>query len=131
MNQLAGVGQAAAFDDFVVEVDVRLTVLHEAEQQGADVAAEQLAGVDRHTAGEISGTIDGDTSAHHRLTRFGELYVPTGVGRQVDDHRTRSHPRHHVFRHEDGRLAPRHRGGGDDNVGCGDMVTDQLTLPSE
>src|SRR5437660_9150619 len=100
MDQFARVGQAASLDDFVVEVDVRLAILHDAEQQRADVATVQLTGVDRHRTGQVSRTVDGDASCYHRLTRFGQLDVPAGVGGEVDDHRAGAHPGHHLFRQQ-------------------------------
>src|SRR5436853_651873 len=128
MNQFARVGQAASLDDFVVEVDVRLAILHEAEQQRADGATVQLTGVDRHRAGQVSRAVDGDASRYHRLTRFGQLDIPAGVGGEVDDDRAGAHSGHHVLRHQEWCFAARYGRGRDDDVRGGDVVTDQLTL---
>src|SRR3989442_7598939 len=122
------VGQAASLNNFVVEVDVRLAILHDAEQQRADVATVQLTGVDRHRAGQVFWPVDRDTSCYHRLTWFGQLDIPAGVSGQVDEDRAGPHPRHHLVRHQDRCLAARYGRGRDDHVRGGDVVTDQLTL---
>ena len=66
--------------------------------------------------------------AHDRLAGLGQLAVAAGLGRQVDDHRSRPHrldgrggdqPRRRPAGHERGR---------DDDVGVGDVALEQLLL---
>src|SRR5438105_9419860 len=116
MNQLAGVGQAAAFDDLVAEIELYLAVLDQAQQEGADVATEELAGVHRHGGGQVTAAVDSHAVEHDRLAGLGHFDITTRVGGEVHDHRTGTHADDHVPGHERRCPAPGNGRRRDDDV---------------
>ena len=54
--------------------------------------------------------------------------LPPRSAREVDDHRARRHPRHHLVGDQDRRLLARDDRGRDDDVALGDDPPEQLAL---
>src|SRR5215831_9728035 len=73
----------------IVQVEDELAVLHEVEDERRNVAAEELTCVGGVCAGQVQGAADLHAVGDHVATRLREGTVPTLLGGQIHDHRSR------------------------------------------
>ncbi len=85
-------------DDFVLQVQLQLAVLHHVGEEGRDVARVHLTGVIGDAAGEVDGADDGDAVRRHGFSVARQFAVAAALGGQVDDHRAGRHSFDHLGR---------------------------------
>src|SRR6185437_14015454 len=93
---LSSAGDHGFTNDFVLHVQLWLSVLHHVGEKRREIAGVHLAGMIRNAARQVDGTDDRDPAYVHRLPHAREFAVAAAFSRQVYDHGTGGHSLHHV-----------------------------------
>ena len=128
MDDIAAARNDRALDDLILEVGIELAILDEQIEQVLDVLRVHLAGMDRHGAGQVELAHDLDAIVLDGLAGSGQLDIAAGLRGEIDDDRPRSHALDRLLRDQARRRAARNRRRGDDDVGLGGMVGEDLLL---
>src|ERR1700722_5274130 len=124
----SAVGDHGLANNFILQVQLQLTLLHHVEQERGDVAGVHLAGVVRNAGGQVDGADDGDSVDHHCFSGARQFAVAAALGGEVDDDRTGGHTLHHVGGNQHRRFFAGNDGGGNYDVTFGDDAGQQLAL---
>ena len=98
------------------------------QEKRGDIPRIHLTRVVGHGGGKVKIADDRDAVFDDFLAGLGEFAVSTALGGQIDNHRTRRHPRNHFTRHQHGRFLARNHGGRDHDVAFGDHLAQQFAL---
>src|SRR5216683_1207586 len=100
MNHFSSLRQQRALYDVILQVELKLSVLHKQIEESRDVARVHLTRVIGNSRCEVEIADDRNAVSDDFLTSLRELAIPSALGGQVDNHRTRRHALDHFRSHE-------------------------------
>jgi hypothetical protein len=122
----AGVREHGTSDNLVLEVEGECAILHDERQQVENVLGVELARVLSERGWDVERPQNDCRPDRYRFSRLRACTIAATLGAEIDDHGARFHRGDLIGLDQYRRTLARHRRRGDDHVGLGDMLRQDL-----